>query len=282
MLKNKPEYILNDDQSIYHLALKSEEIRNTIITVGDPKRVERISRHFDELILVKEKREFVTHVGRINSKELMVISTGIGAGNIEIVFNELDALANYDFENKKANEIHRKLQFIRIGTSGAIQEDIPIDSIILSSNAIGTDGIIHNYYNEKSVLTTKLESQIPLYKNKLYTAKAGESLLSQFSELGRTGICWTASGFYAPQGRRLYKSHKTDGLINTLSSFTYENQSITNIEMETAAIYGFAHYFGHEALSLNAILANRITDEFSESPQLIVDQLIERCLEQLT
>lgn len=282
MLQKEPEYILNDDQSIYHLALKSDEIRNTVITVGDPQRVKRISRHFDELILVKEKREFVTHVGRIGSKELMVISTGIGAGNIEIVFNEIDALANYDFDQKKAKDEHRKLKFIRIGTSGAIQSDIPIDSFILSSLAIGTDGIMHNYYRDNNSIIKELESKLPIYQNKLYAANASEALLAQFAALGQTGICWTASGFYAPQGRRLYKSHLTDDLITTLSTFNHGENRFTNLEMETAAIYGFAHYFGHEALSLNAILANRLTDEFSNQPLAVVDQLIEKCLEILS
>ncbi len=282
MLQKEPEYILNDDQSIYHLALKSDEIRNTIITVGDPHRVGRISRHFDELMLVREKREFVTHIGRIGSKELMVISTGIGAGNIEIVFNELDALANYDFEQKRKKASHRTLQFIRIGTSGAIQKDIPIDSFILSNLAIGTDGIMHNYYRDHQPIITALESQLPIYQNKLYAAGASDALLDQFASLGENGMCWTASGFYAPQGRRLYKNHLTDELIETLTSFNHKDDRFTNIEMETAAIYGFAHYFGHEALSLNAILANRLTDEFSSQPLAVVDQLIEKCLDILT
>lgn len=280
----KSELILNDDGSIYHLHLKPEDIATTIITVGDPDRVTDVTKHFDAIEFTVHKREFKTQTGTYKGKRLTVISTGIGTDNIDIVFNELDALVNIDLETRTVKEKITQLNFIRIGTSGSIQPEIPINSFLVSEKAIGFDSLLHCYAN-----TTFLETQFAEAfvkhthwnpQNSIpYVVSADETLLSLFKTEGfLKGITATNVGFYGPQGRKLRLAVQDKNLNEKLQRFQYKNEVITNLEMETSGIYGMARLLGHRAISLNAILANRATGSFSENPREAVNTLIEKVL----
>ena len=282
------ELILNPDGSIYHLNLHPEDISNTIITVGDPDRVRSVSRHFETIEVEKGKREFLAHTGTFRGKRITVISTGIGTDNIDIVFNELDALVNVDFETRRIKEELTQLDFIRIGTSGAIQEDIPVDSFLLSSSAVGFDGLMH-FYSTGQVGNKELEQELneflawQTHKINPYAFDADTSLADIFTENHiRFGITATNSGFYGPQGRSIRLQPRITDFNQKLADFRYQNQRITNLEMETAGIYGLSKMHGHRAVSLNAILANRATGEFSQRPVRTVNELIQLALEKLT
>jgi len=269
------ELIINPDKSIYHLNLKPDEIADTIITVGDPERVSMVAAHLDKIHLDKSKREFRTVTGELAGKALTIISTGIGTDNIDIVFNELDALANIDFETRIVNEQHRQLTFIRIGTSGAISRDIPLDSFIATQHAIGFDGLL-NFYDSDKVRNKQLEAQISTPLN-FYAVDGDAALIAKFSEFSSPGLTITANGFYGPQSRNLRLRHNFnfDQLVEQVS---YQGLTPTNLEMETAGIYGMAALLGHKAISLNAILANRVTQEFSSKPSVTVESLIEKSI----
>ena len=282
------ELILNADKSIYHLNLLPEDIADTIIIVGDPDRVEQVSSYFDTIELKKEKREFVTHTGRLHDKRITVISTGIGTDNIDIVFNELDALANIDFVSRTVKKKLRRLDFIRVGTSGAIQPNIPIDSLLMSEFGLGLDALLTNYKSE-NIRQTELEKafveQIGWSKAKPipYVVKYDDALGRKFnSNRIRLGITLTASGFYGPQFRQLRLELSDKGLMEKMLAFEHDGHRLTNFEMETSAMYGLAKLLGHRAVSLNAILANRSTGEFSKNPKKTVNELIKFTLEKLT
>ena len=288
MTLGESELILNPDGSIYHLNLLPEDIADTIITVGDPERVSSVSRYFDSIEVKKERREFHTQTGYYRNKRLTVISTGIGTDNIDIVFNELDALVNIDFKTRAIKHEKTQLNFIRIGTSGAIQPDIPIDSFLLSSTAIGLEGLL-NFYDSSKVRNLPLENELNSYLQWQsygiypYVVDCSEELAEKLtSNQMRFGITVTNSGFYGPQGRVLRISPKLKDFHDKLASFTYKDQLITNLEMETAGIYGLAKLHGHHAVSLNAILANRATGEFSSNGFKTVDKLIRYTLDHLT
>ncbi|WP_422859977.1 nucleoside phosphorylase [Flagellimonas sp. S174] len=287
MTLGESELILNPDGSIYHLNLLPQDISETIITVGDPERVKTVSRYFDSIEIKKERREFHTHTGFYKNKRLTVISTGIGTDNVDIVFNELDALANIDFKTRKVKQHKTQLDFIRIGTSGAIQPDIPVDSFLLSTSAVGLEGLLHFYNSEHSRnldLERKLISNLRWNRFGIhpYAVDCDSSLAKKIvSNRIRSGITVTNSGFYGPQGRVLRISAKLKEFTEDLSKFSFENRPITNLEMETAGIYGLAKLLGHRAISLNAILANRITGEFSTNGFETVDRLIQYTLEKL-
>nr|WP_299382357.1 nucleoside phosphorylase [Allomuricauda sp.] len=282
------ELILNPDGSIYHLNLHPEDISDTIITVGDPDRVSSVSKYFDSLEIEKGKREFLAHTGYLNGKRLTVISTGIGTDNIDIVFNELDALVNVDFSSRRIKTNLTQLNFIRIGTSGAIQENIPVDTFLASTSAIGMEGLLHFYETGPEGnhgLQEALNEFLGWNAHHItaYAFDADQSLLDRFNENRiRFGITVTNSGFYGPQGRSIRLTPQIRDFNSKLASFTYQNQQITNLEMETAGIYGLAKLHGHRAISLNAILANRATGEFSKSAFRTVDNLIKFTLEKLT
>lgn len=282
------ELILNPDGSIYHLNLRPEDISNTIITVGDPDRVRSVSRHFETIEVEKGKREFLAHTGTFKGKRITVISTGIGTDNIDIVINELDALANVDFETRRVKEELTQLDFIRIGTSGAIQEDIPVDSFLLSSSAVGFDSLMH-FYNTGQEGNPELEKELndflawQAHKISAYAFDADASLADVFTENHiRFGITATNSGFYGPQGRSIRLQPRITEFNQKLANFSYQNLRITNLEMETSGIYGLSKMHGHRAVSLNAILANRVTGEFSQRPKQTVNKLIQLTLEKLT
>ena len=270
------EMILNADQSIYHLKLKPGEIATTIITVGDQERVGMVAQHFDSVELERQSREFRTITGMLGERRLTVISTGIGTDNVDIVFNELDALVNIDFETRLVKEKHTQLDFIRIGTSGAISEAVPLDSIVVSKSALGFDGLLH-YYDSDKVRNKELEA-VSSTKQIGYGVDADTSLYQLFSDLGVGGITITATGFYGPQSRQLRLSPGID-ILKEFSGKNYQGTPFTNLEMETAGIYGLAKMLGHRAISLNAILANRVTNEFSSKPKKIIKELIKASLE---
>jgi len=282
------ELILNSDGSIYHLNLLPEDIADTIITVGDPDRVGDVSKYFDSIELKKGKREFKTHTGSLNGKRISVLSTGIGTDNIDIVLNELDALVNIDLERRTEKEKKSILKLIRIGTSGAIQPNIAIDSFLLSETAIGLDGLMH-FYNtsgkENNQFTTSLINHLE-WESKNITPYVFNSDMELAKVLNsnriRFGVSLTNAGFYGPQGRSIRLSPKLSDFHHKLQTFAYQDKKITNLEMETAGIYGLASLLGHKAVSMNAILANRATGEFSKNPTITVDNLIQYCLEKIS
>ncbi|NRB46801.1 MAG: nucleoside phosphorylase [Saprospiraceae bacterium] len=277
------ELILNPDGSIYHLHLRPEHLAKTIITVGDPDRVPAVSKHFDRIEYAFNKREFITHTGYIGNKRLSVISTGIGPDNIDIVFNEIDALYNIDLETRRPKSKLTSLSFVRIGTSGALQADIPVDSFLLSSYAIGWDNLFSFYELERSAEIESLEHELAEAIPDLPVAgtlvKAPGDLQQHFPSSFLRGITLTCPGFYAPQGRqlRLPSRLKADH-FSKMQGVRLGEERITNMEMETSAIYGMAQLLGHQALSCNAILANRPNGEFSKAPARAVELMITEVL----
>ncbi|SFW21619.1 nucleoside phosphorylase [Cellulophaga fucicola] len=282
------ELILNADNSIYHLNILPEDIATTIITVGDPDRVGEVSKYFDTIELKKGKREFITHTGVLNGKRISVISTGIGTDNIDIVLNELDALVNIDFTTRTIKEEKTTLDIIRIGTSGAIQKDIPINTFLLSEYAIGLDSLLQ-FYDSKHIQNSDLQDAFVAHtdwakdKSTPYVVTCAKSLADKVaSDKIRMGFTATNVGFYGPQGRILRLNTQDNALNSKLASFRYNDLKITNLEMETSGIYGLAKLLGHNAISLNAILANRATEEFSVTPGETVEELIKYTLNKLT
>lgn len=280
------DLIINPDGSIYHLNLLPEDVADTIITVGDPDRVAEVSKYFDRITIKKGKREFITHTGFIGSKQVTVISTGIGTDNIDIVLNELDALVNIDFTTRTVKSELKSLNIIRIGTSGAIQSDIPMDTILASTHGIGLDALM-NYYPQSPIgVDDDLHRAIIEHFESLsninpYFTAASSDLLKQFAHDLPHGITATAPGFYAPQGRMVRAKTIIPNFVSQLNSFTFKGKRITNLEMETAGIYALAQVLGHKALSINAILASRVNFLFSQNPQKIVDQAIKLILERI-
>ena len=283
------ELIINPDGSIYHLNLKPEQVAKNVIVVGDPDRVAKVSKYFDRIEYKIQKREFVTHTGELNGTRITVISTGIGTDNIDIVMNELDALVNIDFETRMEKEEHTSLNIIRIGTSGSMQEDIAVNTLLVSEYGIGIDGLLHfyDYKNNADEYMTFLhfmetvgsETNFPI---RPYIASVGSDLIKKLAPDFIKGITLTCPGFYAPQGRVLRANISVNNMIESLGKFNYKDLRCTNFEMETAAIYGLANILGHQAISFNAILANRITNEFSDTPKEIVVKLIETVLERIS
>ncbi len=289
MSKAASELVLNADGSIYHCNIKPEHLADTIITVGDPNRVERVSKHFDTIEHKASKREIVTHTGTLNGKRLTVISTGMGTDNIDIVFSELDALANIDLATGETKKEFRKLSFIRLGTSGALQADIPVDSYVIGSHGLGLDGLLHYYVGSEAVMDNEAEEAFIKHvdwspkKSRPYLVKGSDELLNKLaSEKTFQGITATACGFYGPQGRFLRLEPNPADINERLTSFNHNGLRISNFEMESAAIYGLAAMMGHEALSLNAIVANRILGKFSADSYKTVDEMIVYALERLT
>lgn len=282
------ELILNPDGSIYHLNLRPEHLAPIIITVGDPDRVDHVSRYFDTIEFKIQKREFKTHTGVYHNQRISVISTGIGSDNIDIVLNELDALVNIDFETRTIKPDLKSLKIVRIGTSGALQPDIPVDSFLLSSYAIDINGLLQSY-KIKKIQNPAIETAF--CKHTGWDSERGKPVVVQNSKSLETqllsnniqyGITATCGGFYGPQGRILRLEPKDNVFKDKLQSFRFEDLRITNFEMETSAIYGLSKLLGHQACSMNAILANRANGTFSKTPEQTVDQLIKYTLKKLT
>ena len=282
------ELILNPDGSIYHLHLRPEDLATTIITVGDPDRVDQVSKYFDHIELKQQKREFKTHTGLYKDQRITVISTGIGSDNIDIVLNELDALVNIDFETRTLKNKLTALNIVRIGTSGALQADIPVDSILMSTYGLDINGMLPSYKIE-TIRNKAFEKAFCMHTEwnndraqpvLVENSKALEHQLYENHIL--TGITATCGGFYGPQGRMLRLEPKDSIFRNKLESFRYEDLKITNFEMETSAIYGLSKLLGHQACSMNAILANRANGSFSKKPDETIDNLIQYTLNKLT
>jgi uridine phosphorylase len=282
------ELIINSRGAVYHLNLRPEEMADTIITVGDPDRVQAVSKHFDHIEYQFQHREFITHTGTIGNKRLSVVSTGIGTDNIDIVLNELDALANINFETRTINPSLKTLTIIRVGTSGSLQADIPVDSFVASTHGLGIDNLLNFYRHENNeeeryilrefVKHTQLDSKTATP----YIASAGTSVLKHFVDGFHQGITITSPGFYGPQGRVLRLGLSNPDLIDQFTGFRYGNHRISNFEMETSAIYGLGRLLGHHCLSLNAIVANRVKKEFSKDGGAAVEKLIIKTLDTLT
>lgn len=281
------ELIINNRGAIYHLNLLPEEIADVIILVGDPGRVTEVSKYFDKLELTSQHREFITHTGYIANKRLSVVSTGIGTDNIDIVMNELDALVNIDFTSRTIKPNPGKLKIIRIGTAGSLQRDIPVDDFVVSTHAIGIDNLLHFYYSENNTeeqqLLQSFLTQVPLAQNNglPYIGSAHISLIKHFSDGFHHGITVTSPGFYGPQGRVLRLGLRNPDLLNRLSAYLYGIHRILNFEMETAAIYAMGSLLGHHCVSVNAIIANRVNNQFSLAPQETIDRLIRKALDRI-
>lgn len=282
------ELIINERGAIYHLNCRPEEIAQTIITVGDPDRVSEVSKHFDRIEYRNHHREFNVHTGYIGKQRLSVVSTGIGPDNIDIVMNELDALANIDFQTRTIRDKITSLQIIRVGTSGSLQQEIPVDSFVASTHGLGLDNLLNFYQHhpneeDKQILHAfNTHTQLHQGISNPYIHGAGISLLKKFVSGFHAGITVTCPGFYGPQGRVLRMGLSQPNLIDQLTSFRFGNHRISNFEMETSAIYGMGRVLGHQCLSLSAIVANRISREFTKDGQGIVEKLIKKTLDILT
>lgn len=282
------ELILNPDGSIYHLNLKPQNISNTIILVGDQDRVEKVTSHFDSIEFETQKREFKTQTGLYKGKRITVISTGIGPDNIDIVLNELDALINIDFKTRQIKDKLTSLDIIRIGTSGALQDHIPVDSFIVSTHGLDINGMLHSYKID-AIRNTDIEEafvqQTNWHPNKAYpiVIKGSLKLEKTFeSEKVHKGLTATAGGFYGPQGRVLRLAIQDEELNSKMDNFNFNGVKIANFEMETSAIFGLAKLMGHEAISLNAVIANRVLGTFSKNPGTVIKNLIIYTLNKIT
>lgn len=278
------ELIINNRGAVYHLDLRPEELASTVITVGDPDRVKVVSKHFDKIDIQRQHREFITHTGTVGNKRISVVSTGIGPDNIDIVLNELDALVNIDFDTRMIRPELSQLNIFRLGTSGSLQGDIPVDGLVAGTYGLGLDNLLNFYRHEhsdeeqqllQSFLTqTQLHSQF----SNPYISRAATGLLKHFVDGFYQGITVTCPGFYGPQGRVLRLGLSNPDLVDRLTGFRFGQHRITNFEMETSAIYGLGKLLGHQCLSLNAIVANRVNREFSKDGQSAVENLVEKAL----
>jgi len=278
------ELIINKRGAIYHLDLRPEEIAQTVITVGDPGRVEQVSKYFDSIEYKQQHREFITHTGFIGKKRISVISTGIGPDNIDIVMNELDALVNIDLEERVIKKDLTSLTVIRLGTSGSLQKDIPVDSFVAGTHGLGIDNLL-NYYkhdnnDEEKTLLQQFAAHTQLDNNfsHPYMASASGAIIKHFVEGFYHGITVTCPGFYGPQGRVLRLGLTNPQLVDRLTQFYYGNHRITNFEMETSAIYGLGKLLGHQCLSVNVIVANRVNKTFTKDGTAAVEGLITKAL----
>lgn len=282
------ELIINARGAVYHLDLRPEELADTIIVVGDPERVKKVTAHFDKIEHRQQHREFITHTGYFNNKHISVISTGIGPDNIDIVLNELDALANIDFNTRMIREELKKLNIIRFGTSGSLQADIPVDSFVASTHGLGLDNLLNFYQYNKSTADKELvsafvsQTKLDIAITNPYAFSGSEKLLHRFGVGFHKGITVTCPGFFGPQGRVLRLGLSSPDLVDKLTHFNFNNHRITNFEMETSAIFGLGNLMGHECMSVNAIIANRVVKEFSKDSNAAVEKLIEKGLEALT
>jgi len=279
------ELIINARGAIYHLDLRPEELAQTIITVGDPDRTATVSKYFDKIEIKKQHREFITHTGYVGEKRISVVSTGIGTDNIDIVLNELDALVNINFETRTIKNELGQLNIIRIGTAGSLQADIPVDSFVASTHGLGIDNLLnfyrHDQNEEEKQLLQSFVTQTQLHNrfSYPYIGGAAASLIKYFVNGYYRGITVTCPGFYGPQGRMLRLGLSNPDLVNRLTQFQFGQHRISNFEMETAGLYGLSKILGHYCLSLSAIVANRISKEFSSNGDAMVERLIRQTLE---
>jgi uridine phosphorylase len=278
------ELIINPRGAIYHLDIHPDELAPTVITVGDPGRVEEVSKHFDKIECRNSHREFISHTGYVGKKRITVLSSGIGPDNIDIVLNELDALVNIDFNTRTIRPQLSSLNILRIGTSGSLQMDIPVDSYVASTHGLGIDNLLNFYRfshnDEEQQLLHAFVTQTQLHQSIThpYISSAGSSLLKNFVDGFYRGITVTCPGFYGPQGRILRLGLSNPELVDRLTQFSFGQHRISNFEMETSAIYGLGKLLGHQCLSVNAIVANRVAKQFSKDGKKAVERLIVRVL----
>ena len=281
------ELILNPNGSVYHLNLRPENIATDIIFVGDQDRVDKITEHFDSVEFTTQKREFRTSTGIYKGKRFSVVSTGIGPDNIDIVLNELDALVNIDLETRTIKPTHTSLNIVRIGTSGSLQHDIPVDSFLMSTFGLDLNGMMLSYQvdaishpeTEKAFIEHTNWNARKCHPVIFSNSKELEAKIS--SEKIFKGMTATAGGFYGPQGRVLRLALQDADLNSKIDSFNFKGTRVTNLEMETSAIYGLSKLLGHHACSMNAIIANRANGTFSENPKKVVENLIQYTLDKL-
>ena len=282
------ELILNPDGSIYHLALQPEQIASKIIVAGDPHRIATISAKFDSIECKVENREFITHTGIYKGQRVTALATGIGTDNIDIVLNELDALVNCNLQERTVKSELTSLQIVRIGTCGSIQEHVPADEVVVSTHAIGLDGLM-NFYEfemdaEEQEMFDAFKSQTSWNErfNKPYLVKGSNALIEKVGKGFHPGVTMTANGFYAPQGRRLRLLPRHQGVNDDLRKFDFKGNKIVNYEMETSALYGLSRLMGHEACTVCAVVANRYANSFSKDYKPTMNKLIDTVLERLT
>ncbi len=282
------ELIINPDGSIFHLHLLPEQIAESILLVGDPGRVEMVSSYFSKIEYKVSNREFFTHTGIFNGKRVSVLSTGIGTDNIDIVVNELDALVNIDLQKREINTEHKSLNLIRLGTSGALQADVLVDSFLVSQSSIGFDGLLNYYQNRNKISNLEFEKAFMEFVDwnpllpKPYVVDCCKNLMEKLGNDFKKGVNISASGFYGPQGRVLRLPIVDPELNDKIEKFNFNGRQITNYEMESSALYGLSKLLGHHALTICAIIANRVTKTFSKDYKPIVRKLVEHTLEKLT
>lgn len=282
------ELILTPEKRVYHLHLKNEDIADDVILVGDQNRVAQISRYFSKIEFKTAHREFITHTGIYNGKRITVLSTGIGTDNIDIVLNELDAAVNINPEKRILNPSHRSLNIFRLGTSGSLQPEIPVNALVASSHGLGLDGLLPFYADWKNISEEAISEAFMKHSSWQthlpypYCVAANQGLLEKFTKDIFYGITATAPGFYGPQGRQIRLKAAIPGLNNLLSTFTLNTLRITNFEMETSALYGLSKLLGHRSLTICVIIANRVRKEFTQDYTKSVELLIENCLNKIS
>jgi uridine phosphorylase len=281
------ELIINADGTIYHLNLKPGYLADNVILVGDPGRVTKISRYFDKIEHQSQNREIIAHTGTFNNTRISVLSTGMGTDNIDIVMNELDALVNIDFEQRKVKEKLTSLNIVRLGTSGSIQPDIPVDTIAVSTHGVGMDGLL-KFYKSRDVIENELTSafiQQTGWHDDLpfpYIVAGSDELLKKLGAGFLQGITATAPGFYGPQGRVVRIPLNHPELMERIQQFNFNGKRVLNFEMETSALFGLGKLLGHKTLTMCAVIANRANGEFTANYQPLMDKLIQTVLERLT
>ena len=282
------ELILNADGAVYHLSCKPGDIAENIIVVGDPKRVSSVSKYFDTIDFTMENRELITHTGRLNGKRITALSTGMGPSNIDIVMNELDALFNIDLKERVVKENRTSLNIIRIGTSGSLQQDIPVDSFCMATHGLGIDGVLNFYDTPGGFIDDELTNAFikhtswPVALGKPYIVKGSDALADKIGSGFYSGITATAAGFFGPQGRELRIKLAHPQLNSLFESFNHKGMKISNFEMETSALYGLGGMMGHNMLTVCLIIANRIKREYSKDYKPLMDKLIQTILQRLT
>jgi len=281
------ELVLNPDGSVYHLALRPEQLGDTVLVVGDQGRVEKVSQHFERIEHRVQNREFVAHTGVYRGTHITALSTGIGTDNIDIVLNELDALVNIDLPSRTPKRAQKSLRIIRLGTCGALQEDIPVDSLVVSAYGVGLDNVLHYYAYESTDAETRLlnallaHAEWPDNLPLPYVAAGDKELIERLGHGNTVGITFTAGGFYGPQGRQLRLVPSVDGLNDRISSFAHEELRATNYEMETSALYGLGGMLGHRACTVCCVVANRLRKEYSKDHHAAIDRMIAEVLGRL-
>lgn len=281
------ELILNPDGSVYHLALRPEQLGDLVLVVGDPGRVQRISEHFDNVEHRVQNREFISHTGTLHKSRITALATGIGTDNIDIVLGELDALVNIDLEHRTPRKEHKSLTIVRMGTCGALQEDVPVDELVVSQYGLGLDNVMHYYAHEQTdaelrilqafLLQTEWPDNLPLP----YLATANPQLVATLGRDNHVGMTATAGGFYGPQGRQLRAVPSVDGLNERFTAFRHEDLRLLNFEMETSALFGLSELLGHKACTVCTVVANRLRKEYSKDHDAAIGRMIAQVLERL-